>query len=362
MERKLLIKKLDEAAEKFDSLRAKANDPSIYKDPKKARELGKTLAHLEKLVEAYNELKKTECELREVEEILDSDDQELRQLAIEEKRNLEKKKRELEERLQLLLVPPDPEDDKNAILEIRAGTGGDEATLFAQELLRMYLRFAEKKGWRTKILELSTSDIGGVKEAVVAIEGKGAYSFLKYEAGVHRVQRVPQTESSGRIHTSAVTVAVLPEVDDIDVKIDEKDLRIDTFRASGAGGQHVNKTESAVRITHLPTGIVVSCQNERSQIKNRATAMKILRARLYELELKKRKAEEAKKRREMVKSGDRSEKVRTYNFPQSRVTDHRIGLTLYSLQSILDGDLDPLLEPLRADDRAKKLAEFAASN
>ena len=281
---------------------------------------------------------------------------ELYELAEEERRGLDARREELLAALRVEMTPKDPNDERNVILEIRAGTGGDEATLFAQELFRMYARYAEQQGWRVEVIDLSESGVGGIKEIAAIIEGRGAYSRLKYEGGVHRVQRVPATEASGRIHTSAVTVAVLPEADEVEVDVDEKDLRIDRFCASGPGGQGVNTTYSAVRLTHLPSGIVVSCQDERSQIKNKAKALRVLRARLLEIEQAKAQSEQAEERRRMVGSGDRSEKIRTYNFPQNRVTDHRIGLTVHQLDSVLEGELDMIVGPLAEHFQAQRLA------
>jgi peptide chain release factor 1 len=288
-------------------------------------------------------------------------DAELKALAREELNCLEGQLAACESELKFLLLPKDPNDERNVILEVRAGTGGDEASLFAAEILRMFTRYADQKGWRTQVLDVSESGIGGIKEAIALIEGEGAYSRLKYESGVHRVQRVPVTEASGRIHTSAVTVAVLPEAAEVDVKIDPKDIRIDTFCSSGHGGQSVNTTYSAVRITHSPTGLVVSCQDERSQIKNREKALRVLRSRLLELEQEKQHEQISAERRQQVKSGDRSEKIRTYNFKENRVTDHRIGLTLYQLNQIMDGALDPLIDPLIAQFQAEKLEEQMAA-
>jgi peptide chain release factor 1 len=285
------------------------------------------------------------------------EDDELRQLIKEEIKLLEEKIERLEKELPLLLLPKDPNDEKNVIVEIRAGAGGEEAALFAAELMRMYQRYAERKGWKVEVLDINETGLGGVKEVVLRIEGKGAYSRLKYESGVHRVQRVPVTEAGGRIHTSTATVAVLPEVDEVEVEIRPEDLKIETMRASGHGGQHVNRTESAVRITHLPTGIVVSCQNERSQHQNKATALRILRAKLYELYQREQQEKIQKERRSQVGTGERSEKIRTYNFPQNRVTDHRIGLTVYNLPEVLDGDLDEFIDALIAHFRAEALKQ-----
>ncbi len=290
--------------------------------------------------------------------MLEAGDEELKELAKMELSELEDKLPQMEEELKILLLPKDPNDEKNVILEIRAGTGGDEAALFAQDLLRMYLRYAERRGWKTEIMDMNDTGIGGVKEAIVLIKGKGAYSRLKYESGTHRVQRVPETESSGRIHTSAATVAVLPEVDDVEVEIDPNDVRVDVYRSSGNGGQCVNTTDSAVRLTHIPTGLVVTCQDEKSQIKNKEKAFKVLRSRLYDLKLKEQNDEISAERRSQVGSGDRSERIRTYNFPQGRVTDHRIGLTIYKLDSFLDGEIDEVVDGLITSDQAEKMKNF----
>jgi peptide chain release factor 1 len=314
-------------------------------------------------VKLYRALREVGHELAETEEMLAglAKDDELFAMAVEERKTLEQRREEIEEKLRHEMRPKDPNDGRNVVLEIRAGTGGDEATLFCSELFRMYGRYAETQGWRIEILDLSESPVGGYKEVSAIVEGRGAYSRLKYEAGVHRVQRVPDTEASGRIHTSAVTVAVLPEAEDIEVAVDEKDLRVDRYCSSGPGGQGVNTTYSAVRLTHLPTNIVVTCQDERSQIKNKAKALRVLKARLLEIEREKAESELSAERRKMVGSGDRSEKIRTYNFPQNRVTDHRIGLTLHQLPSVLEGGLDPLIEPLADHYEAERMGETAAA-
>lgn len=334
-------------------------DPAVWQDPEELARLRREESEIEPIARRVEALLAYEKELAEAEALLKGPDVELRLLAEEEVQQLKERIAAEEEAIRRLLVPKDPNDQRNVIVEIRAGAGGDEAALFAAELLRMYQRYAERKGWRTEVLEASVTPLGGVKEGILAIAGKGAYSRLKFESGVHRVQRVPDTEAQGRIHTSTVTVAVLPEAEEVDVEIRPEDLRIDTFRSGGAGGQHVNKTESAVRITHLPTGLVVVCQDEKSQHKNRERAMRVLRSRLYDLYS--RQAEEAisQQRRAQVGTGDRSERIRTYNFPQGRVTDHRIGLTLYQLSDVLDGDLDPFIEALMAQDLEERLARAA---
>ena len=311
---------------------------------------------LEPIVEAYRAWRQCQQDLAGARELLESEgDRELRELAVEEIREREERGRALEEELKLLLLPKDPNDEKNVILEIRGGTGGEEAALFAYDLYRMYTAYAQRRGWRTEIVGLNETELGGFKEVSVLIDGEGAWSRLKYESGAHRVQRVPETETQGRIHTSAATVAVLPEAEEVEVHIDPKDLQIDTFRSSGAGGQHINKTSSAIRVTHLPTGMVVECQDERSQYKNKEKALKVLRARLLDQEQSKADAQLAQERKSQVGSGDRSQRIRTYNFPQSRVTDHRIGLTLYKLEEVLAGDLDEIIDSLIAADRASQL-------
>ncbi|MCS7279220.1 MAG: peptide chain release factor 1 [Thermodesulfobacteriaceae bacterium] len=344
---KFYLTKLDAIEKRFQELSEKLGDPFVILDRSLYAKIAKEHSELEEVVKAYQEYKKALLQLEENKKFLEiENDPELKELIKDEIKSLEDRIEKLEKELPLILLPKDPKDEKNVILEIRAGAGGEEAALFAAELLRMYQRYAERKGWKFDILDLNDTGLGGLKEVVAKIEGKGAYSRLKYESGVHRVQRVPITESSGRIHTSTVTVAVLAEVDEVEVEIRPEDLKIETMRASGHGGQHVNKTESAVRITHLPTGVVVTCQNERSQHQNKATALKILRAKLYELYQREQSQKIQQERRSQVGTGERSEKIRTYNFPQNRVTDHRIGLTLYNLPEILDGSLDEFIDLL----------------
>jgi peptide chain release factor 1 len=351
-----MLDKLADVERRYTDLEERMIDPSSMGNRKDFARLAKERADLEPIVGAYREWKKLTQEVEGHRTLLESSDGDVRELAKEELPALRQRVEALEQKLKLLLLPKDPNDDRNVVLEIRAGTGGDEASLFAAELFRMYSRFAETQGWRIEVLSANSTGLGGFKEIIALIEGQGAYSKLKFEGGVHRVQRVPVTEGSGRIHTSAVTVAVLPEAEDVEVAIDEaKELRIDVYRSSGPGGQSVNTTDSAVRVTHLPTGLVVSCQDEKSQHKNKAKALKILRARLLERAQAEQQAAEAQSRRSMVGSGDRSERVRTYNFPQGRVTDHRINLTLYSLDRVIDGDIAPLIDGLITHYQAEQL-------
>lgn len=355
MLKKELIDKLERLSQRYKRLEEELSKPETIQDIKRYKELSREHKELSELYETYQEYRRVQKELKEAKELLRSSEQELRELAREELEKLSERSEELARKLKLLLVPKDPNDSKNVILEIRAGTGGEEAALFVADLLRMYQKYAEDKGWKFSILSANKTGLGGYKEVIALIEGDGAYSRLKYESGVHRVQRIPVTESGGRIHTSTATVAVLPEADETDVEINPQDLKVETFRASGAGGQYVNTTETAVRITHIPTGIVVSCQDERSQFQNRRKAMRILYAKLKDYYERKRKEEIAKERKEQVGTGERSEKIRTYNFPQNRVTDHRINLTLYKLQDVLEGKLDEIIEALRTKELEERL-------
>jgi peptide chain release factor 1 len=351
-----MLEKLEFILEKYEKLNEKISDPEIISDQPTWQKYMKEHAGLEPIVEKYREYKSVKEALEETNEIIkDSDDEELREMAKMELPELEDKYERMSDEIKFMLIPKDPNDEKNVIVEIRAGAGGDEAGLFAVEIFRMYTRYAERNHWKTDIMNTNETGVGGLKEVIFMIKGNGAYSKLKYESGVHRVQRIPQTESGGRIHTSTVTVAVLPEVEDVEVQIGANDIRCDVYRSSGNGGQSVNTTDSAVRLTHLPTGLVVTCQDEKSQLKNKIKAMKVLKARLYERELAEQNAEIADARRSQVGSGERSEKIRTYNFPQSRITDHRINLTLYKMAYILDGDLNELIEALTTEDQAAKL-------
>ncbi|HSB09020.1 MAG TPA: peptide chain release factor 1 [Blastocatellia bacterium] len=351
-----MLNKLDAIEEKYEEITRHLSDPELLADQSKYAKIAKQHRDLEEIVEKYREFKALDRGIRETREMLDTEsDDEMVNLARAELSDLEQRRTNVEEELRFLLIPRDPNDEKNVILEIRAGTGGDEATLFAAEIMRMYSRYAERQGWRVQVLDASESGIGGIKEGIMLIEGNRVYSKLKHESGVHRVQRVPQTEASGRIHTSAVTVAVLPEAEEVDIKIDPKDLRIDTFCSSGPGGQSVNTTYSAVRLTHLPSNTVVSMQDEKSQIKNREKAMRVLRSRLLEMEQEKQHQAIASERRSMVGSGDRSEKIRTYNFKDNRVTDHRIGYTSHQLNLFMEGEIGELIDALVAYYQAEKL-------
>lgn len=352
-----MFDKLEAAENRYEEISLKLSDPSILADQDEYRKLMKEHSDLEQIVLKYREYKALNKDVSEAKELLeDRLDKDFRDLVEAELDEAREKLEQVKQELKILLLPKDPNDERSVIVEIRGGAGGEEAALFAASLFRMYSRYAERKRWKTEMLDSNPTEIGGFKEIVFAIEAKGAYSRLKYESGVHRVQRVPTTEASGRIHTSTVTVAVLPEVEEVDVDINPADLQIDTYRAGGAGGQHVNKTESAIRITHIPSGIVVTCQDERSQHKNKDKAMKILRSKLYEMAQEQQETEVAQARKNQVGTGDRSERIRTYNFPQGRVTDHRIGLTLYKIDQIIDGDLDEIIDSLITADQSEKLA------
>ncbi len=354
-----MFDKLDDILIRYQQVMEELNDPAVVNDQVRFRKLMKEQTDLHPIAEKYTEYKKTKQSIEDSVEMLESEnDEEMRELLKEELSDCKNRIVDIENELKVLLIPKDPMDEKNVIVEIRAGAGGDEAALFASELFRMYSKYAESRRWRTELMSVNENGIGGFKEVVFMITGNGAYSRLKFESGVHRVQRVPETESGGRIHTSTVTVAIMPEAEEVDVALDMNDVRIDVFRASGNGGQCVNTTDSAVRITHIPTGIVISCQDEKSQLKNKEKGLKVLRSRLYDLELEKKRKEEASLRKNQVGTGDRSEKIRTYNFPQGRCTDHRIKLTTHRLYEIMDGDLDELIDSLTAADQAAKLSNM----
>lgn len=353
-----MFKKLDKMLERYDKLNELVGDSDVIAKKDEWKAYAKELADMRETVEKYTEYKKTESEIETLNNsLLSEEDKEMKELILQETDELKEKSVRIAEELRILLLPKDPDDDKNVIMEIRAGAGGEEASLFAYELYKMYVKYAEKKRWKTEEIDSNETELGGIKEVVFSVNGKSAYSKLKFESGVHRVQRVPETESQGRVHTSTATVAVLPEVTDVEVNIDEKDLRVDTLRSSGAGGQHINKTESCIRLTHIPTGIVVLCQDERSQTKNREKAMKVLKSRLYDYYRSKADKEYSDNRRSQVGTGDRSERIRTYNFPQGRITDHRIGLTLHSIDSFMEGDLDEMIDALGIADRESRLAQ-----
>jgi len=352
-----MFDKLQAAENRYEEINHKLSDPTVIENQDEYRKLMKEHAELQELVNKYGEYKKLTKDIAEDKELLNEKlDKDFRDMVELELKEAEESLERIKKEIKILLLPKDPNDEKNVIVEIRGGAGGDEASLFAGDLFRMYTKYAEKCGWKTEILDSNPNEIGGFKEVIFAIEGNGAYSKLKFESGVHRVQRIPETEANGRIHTSTVTVAVLPEVEEVDVEINPNDLKIDTFRASGAGGQHINKTESAIRITHIPTGIVVTCQDQRSQHKNKDKAMRILRSKLYEMAQEQQNSEIAQARKTQVGTGDRSERIRTYNYPQGRVTDHRIGLTLYKIDSILEGDLDEIIDALITTSQAERLA------
>jgi peptide chain release factor 1 len=351
-----MFDRLQEVENRFDELDGKMQDPSVWGDPKEYQRLAKAHAELRAIVEKYRKYKKTLQGIEETDQLLrDHIDDDMRELAQAEFDDLRAEQVSLEKELNVMLLPKDPNDEKSVLIEVRAGTGGEEAALFAAELMRMYSRYAERRGWKTEVMSVNETGIGGVKEVIIAVDGLGAYSQLKYESGVHRVQRVPETESSGRIHTSAATVAVMPEAEEVEVYVDPEDLQIDTYRSSSAGGQNVQKNETAIRITHKPSGVVVTCQDERSQLQNKEKAMRMLRSILLEKKTQEQNAQISEDRRSMVGSGDRSEKIRTYNYPQGRITDHRIGYTIYRLDTFLDGDIQDLLDHLVAHDQSARL-------
>ncbi len=355
-----MLEKLDFLQDKYDELAMKCADPAVIADQTNWQKYAKEMGEMEPIVHKYREYKQVMQSIADDKELLgeSGQDEEIRELAKMELAEMEDKREVLEQELKVLLLPKDPNDERNVILEIRAGTGGDEAALFGGNLLRMYTMYAESKGWKVEILDMNQTELGGIKEAEVLIKGKGAYSRLKYESGTHRVQRVPETETSGRIHTSAATVAVLPEVDEVEVDLNPNDVRVDVYRSSGNGGQCVNTTDSAVRLTHMPTGLVVTCQDEKSQIKNKEKAFKVLRARLYDLKRREQEKEIADQRRSMVGTGDRSGRIRTYNFPQGRVSEHRIGMTIYKLDAFLNGNMDEIIDGLITEDQAEKMKNF----
>ncbi len=356
-----MFDRLEQLEERFVDLEREMSDPALVSDQQRYQKVGKQHRDMQPVIEKYREYKRTRDGVAEAKAMLAETDEDMRAMAQEELSSLEPRLLEIDEELKIMLLPKDPNDDKNVVLEIRAATGGDEASLFAAEVFRMYLRYAELHRWKVEILSETESTVGGMKDVTALIEGDRVYSSLKYESGVHRVQRVPATETQGRVHTSAITVAVLPEAEEVDVKIEQKDLRVDTFCSSGPGGQSVNTTYSAIRITHLPTNTVVSCQDEKSQIKNREKAMRVLRSRLYEVEMEKQHQIQASARKSQVGTGDRSEKIRTYNFPQNRLTDHRIGLTLHQLEYVMEGKLQPVVDALIAHDTAERLKAEAVA-